>query len=262
MNRLSTAQEDSLSDNKGELVSIKTVEGQMDAYLFQTSDASDPKPAVVMFMDAFGIRPALFEMARKLSNQGFFVLLPNLYYRYGVYEPFDVPTAFSQDRERIMGMMQSITPAIITRDFGPILGFMDDHPGAKSEKIGLVGYCMGGPHALTIAGVYSSRVKAVASIHGGYLATENPESPHLLAEMMDAKIYLAVADQDSSFDESQRKRLINAFETANLDYLLEDYPGAMHGFAVPDLKVFNPAAAEQHWQGLNHLFKSLTLSDK
>lgn len=262
MNKLTPAQEISLSDNKGELVSIKTLEGQMDAYVFQTSASSTPKPAVVMFMDAFGVRPALFEMARKLSNQGFYVLLPNLYYRYGVYEPFDVPTAFSLERERIMGMMQSLTPAIVTRDFGSILGFIEEQTGAKSEKLGVVGYCMGGPLALTVAGVYSSRVKAVASIHGGRLATESPESPHLLADMIDAKIYIAAADQDSSFDDSQRERLINAFETANLDYQIEDYPGAMHGFAVPDLKVFNPAAAKQHWQRLTNLFDNLTMSDK
>lgn len=256
---LTPEQESALTSNNGERVAIKTAEGLMDAYIFA---AEGQKPAVVMFMDAFGVRPALFEMARKLADSGFFVLLPNLYYRHGNFEPFDVPTAFSSDRDRIMGMMMSVTPAVITRDFGSILDYLENQAGAEAERVGLVGYCMGGPLALTVAATYSSRVKATASIHGGRLATESEDSPHHLADMLSGKVYIGVADKDASFDQSQRERLLQAFDAAGVDYQLEDYPGAQHGFAVPDLSVYDQQAADKHWQRLQELFSTGLQSEK
>lgn len=245
----------SLAEQHGERVEIITADGSDDAYVF-TPEGPGPWPVVLFYMDGPGIRPALFEMARRLANQGYYVLLPNLFYRSGAYQPFDPATVFAQqaERERLMGLIYTVTQAHAMQDTAGIFTWLDSQPRADATRVGTVGYCMGGSQALNAAGFFPERVKAAAAFHAGRLATEQPDSPHLLAEHITAALYIGVAGIDHGFDDAQRQRLESALTAAGVPYELEVYAGVQHGFAIADLPIYDAPAAEQHWQKLLALF--------
>jgi len=236
-------------------VSIPTPDGTCDASL-HTPDGDGPWPAVIMFTDAGGVRPTFHEMAQQLADLGYAVLLPNVYYRLGEFEPFDMRTAFSdpEERARLMKMVGSVDKASAARDTSAMLDFLADQPEvAPGAKVGTTGYCMGGGLALTAAGRFPDRVGAAASFHGGRIATDAEDSPHLLAGEMSATVYVAGAENDPSFDDEQRDRLAAALVNAGLEHTLETYP-ALHGFAVPDNPTYDEAAAARHWQAMTDLY--------
>ena len=225
----------------------------MDCYTFSPADGA-PWPAVLMYMDAFAIRPQLAEMAQRLASAGYFVVLPNLYYRTP-FEPFDAThvQAEGPERDRFKRMIQSIDHPMVMRDTAAVIDFVNGSPMA-TEKLGVVGYCMGGGYALSAAGTFPERVAAAASFHGGSLATEKPHSPHLLADQIRGRVYIGAAEIDPSFPKEQQDRLEAAFTKAGVDYTLELYPGAKHGFAVSGHLVYDRESAERHWERLLNLF--------
>ncbi len=155
-----------------------------------------------------------------------------------------------------MGMVASVTKEAATRDAGAMLDFLAAQPEvAPDTKVGTTGYCMGGGLSLNAAGRFPDRVGAAASFHGGRIATDAPDSPHLLAAQMTATVYVAGAENDDSFDDEQFQRLSAALVDAGVDHTLVTYP-AHHGFAVPDNPTFDAAAAERHWQALEELYGS------
>jgi carboxymethylenebutenolidase len=236
-------------------VSIPTPDGTCDASL-HTPDGDGPWPAVIMFPDAGGVRPTFHEMAQQLADLGYAVLLPNVYYRLGAFEPFDMRTAFSdpEERARLMKMVGSVDKASAARDTGAMLDLLAEQPEvAPGTKVGTTGYCMGGGLALTAAGRFPDRVGAAASFHGGRIATDAEDSPHLLAGEMAATVYVAGAENDPSFDDEQRDRLAAALVSAGLEHTLETYP-ALHGFAVPDNPTYDEAASARHWRALTDLY--------
>jgi carboxymethylenebutenolidase len=208
-------------------------------------------------MDAFGVRPNLAEMAQRLASNGYFVVVPNLYYRSGAFAPFDPRMVFTDgpERDRFKGMIQSINDTKVMRDTSAVLSMIDTHPSARPGPIGVVGYCMGGGFALSAAGTFPDRVAAAASFHGGSLATDKPDSAHRLADRMRARVYVGVAEIDASFSPEQQQRLDRALADAGADYTIETYKGAKHGFAVNGHLVYDRDSAERHWQRLLHLFK-------
>jgi carboxymethylenebutenolidase len=212
-------------------------------------------------MDAFGIRPQLAGMAQRLATNGYFVVVPNLYYRGGPFAPFDpkLVTVEGPERDRFKGMIQSITDTTVMRDTGAALSMIDSQPSARPGGIGVVGYCMGGGFALSAAGTFPDRVVAAASFHGGSLATDKPDSAHRLANRMRAKVYVGVAEIDASFSPEQQARLEKALSEGGVDFTIEIYKGAKHGFAVTGHLVYDRDSSERHWQRLLHLFKE-TLS--
>lgn len=228
----------------------------MDVYIFQPHGAGS-WPAVIFYMDAFGIRPQLDDMAKRLASNGYVVLLPNLYYRSGAFEPFDATRVFSEgpERDRFRGMIQSITNTMVMRDTAAVLEQLERVSVARAGRIGVVGYCMGGGFALSAAGTFPDRVSAAASFHGGALATDKPDSPHLLADRMRARLYIGCAGIDPSFTIEQQQRLEVALTDAGADYTLETYEHAKHGFAVTGHPVFDRDAAERHWGKLLQLFR-------
>jgi carboxymethylenebutenolidase len=228
----------------------------MDVYTFQPQ-GSDKSPAVIFYMDAFGIRPQLADMAQRLASNGYAVMLPNLYYRSGAFEPFDATRVFTEgpERDRFKGMIQSITNTMVMRDTAAVLEELDRAPAARAGRIGVVGYCMGGGFALSAAGTFPDRVAAAASFHGGSLATDKPDSPHLLADRMRARLYIGCAGIDPSFASDQQQRLEAALTSGGVDYTLETYEHAKHGFAVTGHPVFNRNASERHWGKLLQLFR-------
>jgi carboxymethylenebutenolidase len=237
-------------------VSIPTVDGTCDASL-HTPVGTGPWPAVIMFADAGGVRATFHSMAQQLADLGYAVLLPNVYYRLGEIEPFDMQTIFTNtdERERLMALVASVTKDAATRDTEAMLDFLAAQPEVADTKVGTTGYCMGGGLALTAAGRFPDRVGAAASFHGGHIATDAPDSPHLLAGKMNATIYVAGAENDASFDADQFERLSTALRDAGLIHTLVTYPAA-HGFAVPDNPTYDEAAAARHWQALQELYAS------
>jgi carboxymethylenebutenolidase len=239
-------------------VTIPTADGVCDATLHTPAGSAGQWPAVIMYPDAGGVRGTFHDMAQRLADLGYAVLLPNPYYRSGAYEPFDVATAFSDpgERARLMELVASVTQEGAAGDTEAMLAFLAVQPEISSgTKVGTTGYCMGGAFALTAAGRFPDRVGAAASFHGGNIASTAPDSPHLLAGSMRAKVYIAGAENDPSFDDDQQARMSAALRDAGVEHVLVTYPAA-HGFAVPDNPTYDEDAAERHWQALAELYSS------
>jgi carboxymethylenebutenolidase len=233
-------------------VSIPTPDGQARAYVF-TPEGAGPWPAVIFYMDAPAIRPALFTMCERLAGHGYYVLLPDMFWRAGPYEPLDLRAAFASEEARraIFGkLMSSTDPERSMRDTGAFLAWLDKQPEAKADKVGVTGYCMGAGLALRAAGNYPDQIVAAAGFHGGRLATDEPNSPHRLAPRIKAKVYIGGADEDAGFPPEQADRLRQALTDAGVDNTVEIYAGAHHGYAPPDMPVYDEAAAERHWREL------------
>jgi len=237
-------------------VSIPTADGTCDASL-HTPAGTGPWPAVIMFPDAGGVRETFHDMAQRLADVGYAVLVPNFYYRLGPIEPFDMKTVFSDsaERKRLMGLVTSVSKEEVARDTEAMLAFLAEQPEVADTKVGTTGYCMGGGFALTAAGRFPDRVGAAASFHGGQIASTAPDSPHLLAGAMKATVYVAGAEDDASFDDEQFQRLSTALTEAGVNHTLVTYPAA-HGFAVPDNPTHDAAAEARHWQALEELYGS------
>ena len=234
-------------------VDLQTEDGTLDAYIFHPRE-SGSWPAVVMYMDAFGIRPALGDMAERLASHGYVVALPNLYHRTP-FAPFDPKQVAVEgpERARFKGMVASINGPMVMRDTATLLSHLDTQPTVKRSPMCALGYCMGGGYALAAAGTFPDRFGVAASFHGGALATEKPDSPHLLAPKMRARIYVGAAGIDPTFPDDQRQRLQTALDAAGVNYAIETYENAKHGFAVNGHLVYDKEASERHWDRLVRL---------
>jgi carboxymethylenebutenolidase len=197
-------------------------------------------------------------MGQRLADAGYLVVLPDLYYRAGPYEPLDPKAVFaSNDVRGAIGHLYSTTgnrPA--AADTEAFIALIDSRKDVAGKKIGTTGYCMGGGISLTVAGTYPDRIAAAASFHGGSLATDAEDSPHLLAPKIKAKVYVAGADQDNSYPPEMEVKLDNALTDAGVDHRCEMYPGALHGWTMTDFPIYNEEAAERHWRELIALFKA------
>jgi carboxymethylenebutenolidase len=236
-------------------IEIKTKDGVAPCQLFAPPQ-SGIFPAVIFYMDAFGVRPALCDMAERLASNGFTVLLPDLYYRSGPTRPFDPKTAFSggTEKDRLISLYQSINTKLVMEDTASFLDFLHGQPSSAGRKAGCVGYCMGGAFALSAAGTFAGRIAAAASLHGARLATDQPDSPHLLAPMIRAEIYVGIAGIDLHFTREEKERLETALNSAGVRHAVEVYPDVKHGFAVNDTAVYDRVASERHWERILRLF--------
>lgn len=236
---------------------IETRDGQSRAWLFQPDQGSGPWPAVLVYQDGRGIRPALFEVADRIARGGYVVLLPDLFYRAGPYDAPDGAT-FAKDaefRKRWQEKyMATATKANVLSDTEAFLDFLAGRPEVSSLSVGTTGYCMGGGLSLSAAGKFPERVIAAASYHGGNLATDAPDSPHLLASKIKARVYVAGAVEDPSFTDEQKKRLIEVLDQAKVASTVETYAGAKHGWVPTDSAVYDREASERHYQTLLALF--------
>lgn len=211
--------------------------------------------AVILYMDAFGPRPALDEMAERLAGQGYAVLVPDLFYRFGDYGVFDAKTAFSDPGKGALlrRMIGETTQAMTIADTGAFLEALAGEGFAG--KVGVTGYCMGGARALNAAAHYPERIVAAASFHGGNLASDAEDSPAANAGKLEARVYVGVAGVDRSFPPEQSARLAQALREAEVDHTIENYVGMAHGWAVPDHGVYDERGAERHWKRLTTLFE-------
>jgi carboxymethylenebutenolidase len=236
-------------------IDIKTPDGLCDSYI-SCPNTGGPFAAVLFYMDGVGIRPILREMADRLAANGFYVLLPNMFYRGGRVAPIDVAEILRpENRASLVDLVHSLTPERVVRDAGVFFDFL----GAQKEvtsgsPVGLTGYCMGGGMVMRTAAHYPERVASAASFHGGRLATDAPDSPHRLVSRITAELYLGHADQDASMTAEDIARLDEALQKAGTHYRAELYTGALHGFTMSDLPVYNKAACDQHWDRLLALY--------
>lgn len=237
-------------------IDIATPDGIADSHVF-VPEGRGPFPAVLFYMDGGGLRPDIHDMAQRLADNGYYVLLPNLFYRAGRAETLDVQAAFAdpERREQAMAMIMALTNTVLMRDTAAFFDFLSRQPEADARRIGCHGYCMGGKMALSAAGTFPERVVAAASFHGSQLATDAPDSAHLLAPKMRGKVYVAVAGIDPWLIPGETEKLRDALQAAKTDFVMEDYPGATHGFCVPG-PVYDRDAAERHWERLLTLYAS------
>ena len=238
-------------------VFIAMAEGEARAFVFTPETGEGPWPAAILVMDAPAIRPAMFEMGERLANAGYYVLLPDMFWRAGPYPPLDIVKARAGDPEMgalFMKLRASTDVEKQMQDISGCLDWLTRQPLAKAGKVGITGYCMGAGIALRSAGTFPDRIAAVGSFHGGNMATDADDSPHLLAPKIRARVLVAGADEDRGFDEAQCKRLASGLQEAGVDAEVSIWKGARHGWVPTDMPVYNPEAAERHWKELIALF--------
>ncbi len=235
-------------------IDLQTADGLMDTYVFEPP-GTGPWPAVIFYMDAMAVRPELKSMAERLAANGYVVALPNLFYRAGPIAPVNPATFVTPgpERDRVFALIHSLDGPKVMSDTKALLGHLETRSTVRG-KVGTVGYCMGGGYALLAAGTFPERIGAAASFHGGALATSRPDSPHLVAPAIKAKVYIGAAGIDPMFSDEQREAVRQALEDAHVEFTLEVYPGVRHGFTVTGHPVYDAAASERHWQVLLRLF--------
>ena len=237
-------------------IAITTRDGSCRSFVYRPA-GNGPWPAVLMFMDGIGIRPAMLEVGERLATYGYYVLLPDLFYRSGAYEPMNAKTVFTDpdQRKTLMEKFFALaTPAKLMADTAAFLDYLSAQPDVQPGGIGTVGYCMGGLMSLTAAGTYPERIIATASYHGGRLASDAPDSPHLLASRMKARVYVAGAIEDRSFPDDMKQRLEDALTDAGVAHTIETYP-AKHGWVFRDTPSYDAEACERHWETLVRLLR-------
>jgi carboxymethylenebutenolidase len=237
-------------------VDIKTGDGVCDAALFHPQGAG-AWPGVLLWTDNRGLRPVFREMGRRLAAQGYTVLIPNPFYRNRRApvqgQGFDF--ANPQDAAQIMALASTLTPDGTVQDAKTFVAYLDDLPQTdKHKKIGVQGYCMGGPLAFRTAASLPGRIGAAMTCHGANLVNDTPTSPHLLIPKMTAEFHCAVAHNDDMRQPDAKDKLKAAFAAAKLPATVEVYPGN-HGWCVRDNPAYDQAAAERAWSELSDLYK-------
>jgi carboxymethylenebutenolidase len=247
-------------------VEVKTPDGTCDAAFIHPTTGTHP--AVVIWPDAFGLRPSMRDMGKRIAAEGYSVLVPNPFYRLAKAPVFDDPSKFNfgnpADMARLTPLMASINaPGAAERDAVAFIAFLDGQRQVdRAKKVGTQGYCMGGPLVMKTAAAVPNRVGAGASFHGGGLVTDQPTSPHLLAPKIKARMYFGVASNDDMRQPDAKDKLKEAFAAAKVPAEIEVYSGSLHGWCVPDMPlqngnpIYNKPDAERAWTKLVALYKA------
>jgi carboxymethylenebutenolidase len=236
-------------------VRIPTPDGQSEGSL-HVPDGDGPWPGVLVFPDAGGLRETFRRMGDHLASMGYVALIPDIYYRAGQWEPFDIATVFSDkdQRARLRTFTSTLTNDRVISDSGAYLEFLLSRPEVTGSAIGTTGYCLGGSMSLIAAGGLGRKIAAAASFHGGRLAVaDDPSSPHLAADRITAAVYVAGAKSDSSFTARQAELLDGALTGSGVEHTVEFYD-AHHGFAVPDNPTHDADAEARHWEALRAFY--------
>jgi carboxymethylenebutenolidase len=230
-----------------------TKDGHTTTFISQP-ELDGPHPVILFYMDAPGIREELRDMARRLATSGYYVMLPNLYYRLDVMELGPLPAdPEAPERKRMFGFMNSINIPLVMEDTTALLAYADGQSAARTDIVGAVGYCMSGRYAINAATHFPGRVKAAASIYGTHLATDQPDSPHLAASKTRAELYFGCAETDIYAPTEIIEKVKASMKDAHAE--VEMYPGTHHGFAFPKRPVYDRDAAERHWERLQALYR-------
>jgi carboxymethylenebutenolidase len=239
-----------------ETLDINTADGQMETFICRP-ERGGPYPAVFLLMDAPGIREELRDMTRRLATVGYYVLLPNLYYRAGrdtIYGP-DVLKEGSPEHTRMRAVRTKMTIPPVMQDIAAMLAFVDQQGALRKGAVGCHGYCMSGPYALAAAARYPDRVVAAASFYGTWLVNDAEESPHRSLGQVTGELYIACAEHDDLAPLPMVEELQALFTQAEVTGEIELYPGVHHGFAFPERWCYDKPAAERHWERLVALYR-------
>jgi len=232
-------------------VIVTTKHGRMPA--FAASPETGRHPAIIFYMDAPGFREELCNMARRIAKQGYYCLLPDMYYRLGTVR-FDLPRRNDGMSAVIKAAMNHLTNADVTDDTAAMLAWLDAQDEVTPGQVGCVGHCMSGRYITTVAARFPRRIAAAASLYGVGIITDQPDSPHLLADKIRAELYYAFAEVDQSVPAGVADELEAALSAAKVRHLIETIPGTQHGFCFAERAVFHPEAAELTWTRLFDLW--------
>jgi carboxymethylenebutenolidase len=247
-------------------VVVKTPDGMCDAAFIHPTTGSHP--GVIIWPDAFGLRPSMRDIGKRIAAEGYSVLVPNPFYRLAKAPVIQDPSSFNfqnpADMAKLQPLMGSINaPGAAEKDAVAFVAFLDAQKEVnKSKKIGTQGYCMGGPLVVKTAAAVPNRVGAGGSFHGGGLVSDKPDSPHLLASKIKARMYFGIASNDDMRQPDAKDKLKEAFAAAKVPAEIEVYPGALHGWCVPDMPqqngmpIYSKPDAERAWGKLVALYKA------
>ncbi|SEP39279.1 dienelactone hydrolase family protein [Amycolatopsis saalfeldensis] len=242
---------------------IPTPDGQADA--FAAFPDGGRHPGVLLYSDAFGVRPELEERARELAGHGYYVLVPNLYYRHGRAPVVDLPEYIGEEVRpsiiaRLMPFIEAHSVERIRRDAAAYLDFLAGRPETGAGPVAVIGYCIGAALAMRTAAAHPGQVAAVAGFHPGFLVTDAPDSPHRLVSRLTAEVHLGLAEGDLTPEAIGE--LGRALEAAGARHTTEIYPGTVHGFTMSDTAAFSPSGVRRHWDRLLALLdRALTRPD-
>jgi carboxymethylenebutenolidase len=234
-------------------IEIPTKDGKTTTFITHP-ERGGPFPVIIFYMDAPAIREELRDMARRLATSGYYVMLPNMYYRAGVMELGPInPDPNSPERKRMFELMNSLSIPLVMEDTQALLAYAATQKAARTDIIGAVGYCMSGQYAINAATHFPDRVKAAASIYGVQLATDRPDSPDLAAAKTKAELYFGCAETDVYAPMEIIEKVREGMKGSSNE--VEIYPGTHHGFAFPKRPVYDRDAAERHWERLLALYR-------
>ena len=231
---------------------IASADGAMNSFVVHPEEGG-PFPVVLFYMDAPGKREELHDMARRIAAVGYFVVLPNLYYRRS--RDYFLKERTEAGMAEMFAHMATLDRTTTERDTQALLAFVDADPAADGKRIGAVGYCMGGPLVMWAAADFADRLSCIASIHGANMATERPDSPHRMAPKIRCESYFACAEIDKWAPPADIDKLATSLRAAGTPHRIEWYPGVEHGFVFPNrVGVYDRAAAERHYERVFALF--------
>ena len=234
-----------------EIFQVETPDGTMETFTVRPS--SGVHPAIVLYMDAPGIREELYGFCRRIAGEGYFVVLPDMYYRLG-RKRFGERVMSDEVRQEVFACMRSLSNELVVRDTGALLRFLETAEGAGQGPKGCIGYCMSGQYVVSVAGYYPHDIAAAASLYGVGIVTGEPDSPHLLANRINGELYLGFASDDPYVPDNVIPDLRAALDANQVTYTLDIWPGTEHGFCFPARPVYVEDAAEQVWRKVFEMY--------
>ena len=235
------------------ILQIETGDGKMETFVAHPEQGG-PFPAVVLYMDAPGIREELYDFARRVGTVGYYCLVPDQYYRQGKVR-FDLGAISEDLRRKWRSARDKVSNAMIVVDARALLRFMENGEPVRSGPKGCIGYCMGGRFALAAAGAFPEAFRASASLHGTQLITDRADSPHLMADRFQGELYLGFAENDPHVPLEEVERLREVFARGALKHQIEVHPGTEHGYSFPAWPTYRKAAAERNWERIFAMFR-------
>jgi carboxymethylenebutenolidase len=230
-------------------VNLPTTDGQMECFIVQP-DGGQPAPPVIIYMDVLGIREELFDFARRLASQGYFAILPDMFYRAGKIR-FDPAT---DGIEKMFDVGRALTVDMVMTDTEAMLDYLKGNDDV-GNKIGCMGYCMSGQFVVAAAGNFPDEFGAAASLYGTRIVTDSPDSPHLLADKIQAEVYLGWASEDPFVEANVIPDLSKAFDDNGVKYTSVTHPDTQHGYSFPQRPIYDETASEQDWTAIFSMFE-------